>query len=140
MKCVNRFYFAAVIAGVICMGLMFGTDASAVEKNACSEDVSKFCADVKPGQGAIVDCLGKHESELSAPCKDIQLKRQERRAERKEIMRKRVDTHQACKEDVAKFCKDVQPGRGAIPKCLKEHESELSAQCSEKMKAMKKTD
>jgi hypothetical protein len=140
MKHFDRLYLAALIAAVFCMGLMFGTDASAVEKNACSEDVAKFCADVKPGQGAIVDCLGKHESELSVPCKDIQSKRQEKRAERKEIMRKRVETHQACKEDVAKFCKDVQPGRGAIPKCLKEHESELSAQCSQKMKASKKTD
>jgi hypothetical protein len=140
MKRVNRFYFAAVIAGVICMGLMFGANAFAVDKNACSEDVSKFCADVKPGQGAIVDCLGKHESELSAPCKDLESKRKERRADRKEVVRSRIETHQACKDDVAKFCKDVQPGRGAIPKCLKEHESELSAQCSQKMKAIKKTD
>ncbi len=36
-----------------------------------------------------------------------------------------------CDEDVAKFCKDVQPGGGGIIKCLKDHESDLSAGCKE---------
>jgi len=140
MKHFHRFYLAALIATVFCMGPMFGTDASAVEKNACSEDVAKFCKDIKPGHGALMDCLEKNESKLSAPCKDFESKMQGRRAERSEIVRNRIETHQACKDDVAKFCKDVQPGRGAIPECLKEHESELSTQCSQKMKASKKID
>jgi len=37
----------------------------------------------------------------------------------------------ACREDVAKFCKDVPPGQGNIMKCLKEHENELSPACKE---------
>jgi hypothetical protein len=139
MKHLNILYLAALIAAVLCMGLMFDSDASAVDKNACSEDVAKFCKDVKPGHGALMDCLEKHESELSAPCKDFESKMQGR-AERREIVRNRVETHQACKDDVARFCKDVQPGRDAIPKCLKEHENELSPQCSQKMKASKKVD
>ncbi len=36
-----------------------------------------------------------------------------------------------CAEDVARFCKDVQPGAGGIAKCLKEHKSELSTSCKE---------
>jgi hypothetical protein len=34
-----------------------------------------------------------------------------------------------CAEDVAKFCKDVQPGGGRLANCLKAHESELSPVC-----------
>jgi hypothetical protein len=37
-----------------------------------------------------------------------------------------------CAEDVAKFCKDVKPGKGNIAACLKEHEKELSKACSER--------
>ena len=35
----------------------------------------------------------------------------------------------ACKADIEKLCKDVQPGKGGIMKCLKEHKTELSAEC-----------
>jgi hypothetical protein len=42
-----------------------------------------------------------------------------------------------CAEDAAKFCKDVKPGQGGIAKCLKEHESELSASCKDSIAAMK---
>lgn len=34
-----------------------------------------------------------------------------------------------CKADREKFCKDVKAGGGAIVKCLKGHEAELSAAC-----------
>jgi hypothetical protein len=44
----------------------------------------------------------------------------------------RAEESGACKEDVEKFCKDVKPGEGRIVKCLKEHESELSAGCKQK--------
>lgn len=42
-----------------------------------------------------------------------------------------------CSEDIATFCKDVQPGAG-IGKCLKEHENELSPACKEGRGKMKK--
>ena len=38
-----------------------------------------------------------------------------------------------CADDVARFCKDVQPGKGSVAKCLKEHENELSPACKEKI-------
>ena len=38
-------------------------------KEACAEDAKKLCKDEKPGGGRIVQCLKKHESELSPACK-----------------------------------------------------------------------
>jgi hypothetical protein len=43
----------------------------------------------------------------------------------------------ACREDVAKFCKDVQPGGGRVLKCMMEHENELSPACKANMGEMK---
>ena len=40
-----------------------------------------------------------------------------------------------CAADVKKFCGDVQPGQGAIAKCMKAHEAQLSPACQEGMKA-----
>jgi hypothetical protein len=43
-----------------------------------------------------------------------------------------------CAEDVAKFCKDVQPGGGRLAQCLKEHEKELSAACKQHIATAKR--
>lgn len=42
-----------------------------------------------------------------------------------------------CAEDIAKFCKDVKPGKGGIAKCLKQHEGELSGGCKDSLSARK---
>jgi len=40
-----------------------------------------------------------------------------------------------CAGDVRRFCGDVKPGQGAIAKCMKAHEAELSPACREASKA-----
>ncbi|WP_295905332.1 cysteine rich repeat-containing protein [uncultured Bdellovibrio sp.] len=39
-------------------------------KEACHDDVEKFCADVKPGKGHMMKCMKEHKEELSASCKE----------------------------------------------------------------------
>ena len=38
--------------------------------SACKDDLQKFCANVKVGQGRALACLGKNEKEVSQACKD----------------------------------------------------------------------
>jgi Cysteine rich repeat len=47
---------------------------------ACKPDVAKFCAEVKPGRGAILACLDGHKDELSAGCKTMLERMRARRA------------------------------------------------------------
>jgi cysteine rich repeat protein len=43
----------------------------------------------------------------------------------------------ACKQDVEKLCKDVQPGEGRVLACLEEHQSEVSHKCAGNLKQVK---
>lgn len=38
-------------------------------KKDCENDAKKFCANVKPGDGRIIECLKSHENDLSSACK-----------------------------------------------------------------------
>jgi len=38
-----------------------------------------------------------------------------------------------CQADAERLCKGVAPGGGALARCLKEHESELSKECSDQI-------
>ena len=44
----------------------------------------------------------------------------------------------ACADDLAKYCKDVQPGQGRIIKCMEEHENNLSSGCKANLAEMDK--
>ena len=37
----------------------------------------------------------------------------------------------SCTEDIAKFCKNIEPGLTALKDCLEKHENELSSVCKE---------
>jgi hypothetical protein len=85
--------------------------------------VEKFCKGVKPGQGAIMQCLKQHEAELSAECK----------AKGAEIKKDVSGIAEACRSDAQTLCKGVEPGGGRIAKCLKENDAKLSPACKEKL-------
>ncbi|MCG3204626.1 MAG: hypothetical protein KCHDKBKB_01341 [Elusimicrobia bacterium] len=36
--------------------------------NECSDDMEKYCAEVAPGQGRIINCLKKNEKKLNERC------------------------------------------------------------------------
>ncbi len=110
---------ALVLAVVFCFVSSLSYAQEINKKGACNADIEKFCKDVQPGQGRIVNCMQQHEAELSAACRD-------------QIAEAREKTQafaKACKPDAEKFCKDVKPGQGRIIRCLKQHQTELSADC-----------
>jgi hypothetical protein len=138
MKHIRRLSLITVAASFLCFGLMFGINAFAADRNACSEDIAKFCKNIEPGMTALMDCLEKHENELSSACKDYEATMLGTRVERREKVREKVKFRQACMNDMAKFCKDADPAQDGLLKCLKAHENELSASCNDSIKAMQK--
>ncbi len=92
----------------------------------CREDIKKYCSD-KKGKKEIALCMKDNKDSLSPQCK-------EKIAERIEKVKEKVmDLKENCTEDAKKLCPDIKPGKGAIIKCLKSKQSELSSKCSESM-------
>lgn len=47
-------------------------------RKQCGSDVQKFCSNVPSGKGRLLSCLGDHQSELSASCKNFHAKLEQR--------------------------------------------------------------
>jgi hypothetical protein len=77
---------------------------------ACKADAAKFCADVKPGGGRVVQCLEKHQAELAPDCA------------------KTIDKFAECGPQVKQFCGGAS-APGAVRDCIKAHAGEFSAAC-----------
>jgi len=135
MKQNSRLCCPTLVGALLILGLMLAAAASVAGQNPCSEDIAKFCQDVQPGKRAILDCLERHESQLSDACKDYEAKMENPRVESREVVMQQMRVRQACRGDVAKFCNDVKPGSGGITTCLREHASELSLPCKDAVEA-----
>jgi hypothetical protein len=48
-------------------------------KQACGDDVKRFCEGVTPGEGRIVQCLEEHAKDLSQDCSKILEKRAQKK-------------------------------------------------------------
>jgi hypothetical protein len=93
--------------------------AQSTVAKACAADVKAQCPDVKPGGGALKDCVKAHFSDLSADCQVA-------------IVRAAA-VGRACKADVKQFCADVKPAKGAIADCMKSHAADVSNGCKDAM-------
>ena len=104
---------------LFCVSLLVGINAYAENTRPCADDAAKFCKGVDPGGGRMAACLKEHEKDLSPGCKQ----------RNHDMMMRQKEMHKACADDVDKFCQNVEPGKGRMAGCLKEHKSELSAEC-----------
>ena len=117
-----------MVVSLFCVVLYYGSPAYADESLLCADEIEKFCKDVKPGGGRIIECLKAHEAELCAAC----------RGKIGELQGFIKDCEHACSGDIAQFCKEIQPGGGRIIKCLRERDKELSPSCSAKLEMIGK--
>jgi hypothetical protein len=106
-------------AAALCATLLMTHSAVAASTVAkvCAADIKAQCADVKPGGGALKNCVKAHFSDLSEDCQVA-------------IIRA-ASVGRACKTDVKQFCADVKPGKGAIADCMKSHAADVSDGCEE---------
>jgi len=117
-----------VVLSLVLLSVSGGQRTYAAEEELpCADEIAKYCKEVKPGGGRILNCLNEHQKDLSVSCKK----------KLEESKKRLMKAQQACTGDMEKFCKDVQPGGGRILKCLREHTQELSSACRQEIEKTK---
>jgi hypothetical protein len=91
--------------------------------NACSLDVNRFCANVKPGGGRINACLSDYYVVLTSSC-------QEHVDGLKDARTRVAALRDACRADAERLCVAVKSEAGPLVACLQEHEQSLSPGCT----------
>jgi hypothetical protein len=126
-------------AGALSFSLIaMGVPAQAQPK-ACQADIEKLCAEVEKGQGRIMRCLKEHSGDLSADCKTILDRRGKQAGERQAArQQRRLAARRVCDADMQKYCKDAMGNRDEMAECLRTHQKDFSAECSEKVGQMLK--
>ena len=117
-----------VVLSLVLLSVSGGQRTYAAEEELpCADEIAKYCKEVKPGGGRILNCLNEHQKDLSVSCKK----------KLEESKKRLMKAQQACTGDMEKFCKDVQPGGGRILKCLRERSQELSSACRQEIEKTK---
>ena len=132
----HKISFARVLQScIVSTGLVA---SAAFAAGPCADDIAKFCPDVKSAGGAIMQCLEKHESELTEACKAHEMKMHGRRGESMEKVQEYAKLRQSCNTEISKYCQDGNPGGVSITDCLTAHSKDLSAGCNDALKATDK--
>ena len=124
----------------IVLGASGAMGAEAPKGRPCQADIQKLCKDIKVGGGRVRDCLKSHASELSPGCKQMMDSNQgifaQDGAGGGARQRRAQGVLEACKADLDKHCKGIQPGGGRLRACLEKHSSELSDACKKSVSAL----
>ena len=100
-------------------------------KKACHKELTTFCKGVVPGEGRILACLYAFEDRVSDKCTyalyDAALQLEQAVAALKFAATE-------CKDDLLKYCGNVEVGNGRVKACLDKNEKSLSEKCKEALK------
>jgi len=112
-------------------------------REVCKKETQENCSKLSPGGGRILACLKDLPVEkLGAECKEgleqirgLQEKRQERREDRME--KRKAEFESACGEEAKKLCEGMEPGKGRLAQCLRDHQDQLSEGCKGHLKELR---
>ena len=128
-----------IIVGSMLLGalLLVGGQALAAEtlaeslKKACNTELTTFCKGVKPGEGRVLACLYAFEDQVSDKCTYAVYNAA---AELEQAVNALKFAATQCKDDLLKYCGDVQVGEGRGLACLEKNEKTVSQACKDALK------
>src|SRR5262245_9402935 len=100
-------------------------------KKACDKELTTFCKGVQPGEGRILACLYAFQDRVSGKC-TYAVYDAANQLEQAAVALKFAATE--CKEDLLKYCGNVEVGNGRVKACLDKNEKSLSEKCKDALK------
>jgi len=127
-----------VISSFVVVSLLLATgwaqaEESLVEglKKACHKELTTFCKGVQPGEGRILACLYAFQDRVSGKC-EYAVYDAAAQLEQAAVALKFAAAE--CKDDLLKYCGNVEVGNGRVKACLDKNEKSLSDKCKEALK------
>jgi hypothetical protein len=127
---------AKLLVAIVGVVLLSAAGASAQNsivddvKMACETEIKAYCSQVTPGEGRILACFYAHEDKLSGRC---QYALYEAAAELEAFAAAITHVATECKDDLMKYCAQVELGEGRVGTCLLDHKAEVTAGCQQAM-------
>jgi Cysteine rich repeat len=119
-----RFFAKQLLLTAIGLAVILAAAPSFAEvATPCSGTISKFCKDVIPGGGRIMNCLNDHRDDQSIACKDWV----------DDQMKSLNELMAVCPEEIAMFCGSEPPDRTRIYFCLLNNYISLRVECRSKL-------
>jgi hypothetical protein len=108
-------------------------DESLVEgvKKACHTELTTFCKGVQPGEGRVLACLYAFQDRVSGKCEYAVY---DAAAQLEHAATALKFAAAECKDDLLKYCGNVEVGNGRVKACLDKNEKSLSEKCKEALK------
>lgn len=97
----------------------------------CRQELTTFCKDVTPGEGRIIACLFAFQDKLSPRC-EYALYDSVGQLDR--TLTNLSYAVGECRDDLKKYCADVNPGEGRLLDCLGRNEANVSIRCNNALK------
>lgn len=94
----------------------------------CEKELKTYCSDVVPGEGRLLACLYAHGDKVSGQC-EYAIYDAASQLERAIAALSYVANE--CRDDLLKFCGDVEMGEGRVLDCMEKNESKLSQRCQQ---------
>ena len=113
-----------LIPVLVSLSVMIAPYAYAENDYPCKKDAAKFCKEIEPGEGQLLQCLTLFEKDLTPSCKNNLA----------QINKAVEEIQKACADDYAIFCSSVLPGQGRIAACLNKNKKILTPKCRANLK------
>ncbi|GLS20670.1 hypothetical protein GCM10007874_36870 [Labrys miyagiensis] len=132
MKLIGIALAGALIAaggpGVASAQTMSYSEAGALIARSCGKDITRFCAKVNMGGGALRDCLMKTQAKLNPQCVADYKAVSDSLAKRAAAQ---AAVPQVCKADARQYCNGVAYGNGHFLSCLNASTRVVSTSCKQ---------